>query len=130
LRFKPNIKQLESVNHTEVWTESINITSIDVPQKSIPTASKARLFTYQNQIVNNSNSSNKFIMSNKTLKISGMTCGHCSARVEKALNSLEGVEAKVFLEANEARVSLSKEVSNDTLKQAVEAAGYEVVEIV
>ena len=68
-------------------------------------------------------------MSNKTLKISGMTYGHCSARVEKALNSLEGVEAKVFLEAQEAKVSLSKEVSNETLKQTVENAGYEVTEI-
>ena len=127
LRFKPKIKQLESVNHPGERTESINITTIDVPQKRIPTASKARLFTYQ--ITNNSNSSNKFIMSNKTLKISGMTYGHCSARVEKALNSLEGVEAKVFLEAQEAKVSLSKEVSNETLKQTVENAGYEVTEI-
>ena len=59
-----------------------------------------------------------------------MTCGHCSARVEKALNSLEGVDAKVFLESKIAKVSLSKEVSNETLKQAVEDAGYELTEIV
>ena len=59
-----------------------------------------------------------------------MTCGHCSARVEKALNSIEGVEAKVFLEANEAKISLSKEVSDEILKKAIEDAGYELIQII
>ncbi|MCE5331773.1 MAG: cation transporter [Bacteroidales bacterium] len=68
-------------------------------------------------------------MTNKTLKISGMSCGHCSARVEKVLNSIDGVEAKVDLETNSAKLALSKEVSDETIKKAVDMIGYEVTEI-
>ena len=62
----------------------------------------------------------------KTIMIEGMSCGHCSARVEKALNALDGVEAKVNLEAKSAEVTLSKEVPDGALRKAVEDAGYEV----
>ena len=65
----------------------------------------------------------------KVMKIEGMSCEHCSARVEKALNMIEGVSAKVKLEAKEALVELEIEISNDVLRKAVEDAGYEVVEI-
>ena len=37
-------------------------------------------------------------MTEKTMKIEGMSCGHCSARVEQALNAIDGVSAKVNLE--------------------------------
>ncbi len=66
-------------------------------------------------------------MSEKTLQIKGMSCGHCAARVEKVLNSIDGVEAKVDLISNSAKLSLSKEVSYDTLKTCVDNIGYEVV---
>ena len=66
---------------------------------------------------------------NKTMKIEGMSCGHCSGRVEKALNAIEGVSATVDLEAKTASISLQKEVSDDVLRKAVEDAGYEVVSI-
>ena len=69
------------------------------------------------------------IMSEKTLLIKGMSCGHCSARVEKVLNSIDGVEAKVDLESNSAKLLLSKEVSNEIIKASVDNIGYEVVEI-
>ena len=65
----------------------------------------------------------------KTMTINGMMCAHCQAHVEKALNALDGVEAKVDLEAKTATVTLSKEVSDDVLKNAVTEAGYEVVSI-
>ncbi len=68
------------------------------------------------------------IMSKKIL-VEGMSCGHCSARVEKALNDIEGVSAKVDLEKKTAFVDLSADVSDETLKKAVEDAGYEVKEI-
>jgi len=68
-------------------------------------------------------------MIEKTLQIKGMSCGHCSARVEKVLNSIEGVEAKVDLETNSAKLSLSKDVSYETLKSSVDNIGYEVVGI-
>lgn len=69
------------------------------------------------------------LMSEKTLKIKGMSCGHCSARVEKVLNALDGVEAKVDLENNSAKLVLSKAVSDETIKKAVDDIGYEVVSI-
>lgn len=72
---------------------------------------------------------NKVIMKQRTISIEGMSCGHCSARVEKALNALEGVTAKVDLAAKKATVSFTNETTDDQLKKAVEDAGYEVVEI-
>jgi len=68
-------------------------------------------------------------MSEKTLQIKGMSCGHCSARVEKALNAIDGVTATVDMEANSAKVTLLKEVSDEALKVAVDNVGYEVVGI-
>ena len=68
-------------------------------------------------------------MKQKTLTISGMSCGHCSARVEKTLNNIDGVEAKVNLETNQAILTLSKDVSNETLKTSVDNIGYEIVDI-
>lgn len=67
----------------------------------------------------------------KTLKIEGMMCNHCKMHVEKALNSLNGVSSvQVNLEDKSAKVILSKEVSDEVLKQAVEEAGYEVISII
>jgi len=72
---------------------------------------------------------NILFMSEKTLQIKGMSCGHCSARVEKALNAIDGVEAKVDLETNSAKVNLTKDISDEVLKTAVDNVGYEVVEV-
>ena len=65
----------------------------------------------------------------KVMKIEGMTCGHCKAHVEKALNALEGVSAEVSLEEKAAYLTLANEVEDAILKQAVTDAGYEVVGI-
>lgn len=62
----------------------------------------------------------------KKIYVEGMSCGHCSAHVEKALNSIEGVEAKVDLEAKTAYVQVKEGIADETLKKAVEDAGYEV----
>lgn len=75
------------------------------------------------------NNQNKIQMKQKTIIVEGMSCGHCSARVEKALNAMEGVEAKVDLAAKTATVTLSKEVNDTDLKKSVEDAGYVVTEI-
>ena len=66
-------------------------------------------------------------MTQKTLKIEGMSCGHCSTRVEKALNTLNGVDAKVDLNSKTASITLSENVSDEILEKAVTDAGYEVV---
>ncbi|MCQ4949467.1 heavy metal translocating P-type ATPase [Bittarella massiliensis (ex Durand et al. 2017)] len=65
----------------------------------------------------------------KEMLVEGMSCGHCSARVEKALNAIDGVTATVDLDKKTAFIELAKEVPDSALKAAVEDAGYEVVEI-
>lgn len=63
----------------------------------------------------------------KTLKVEGMMCPHCEARVKKALEAIDGVdEAVASHEAGTAVVTLSKDVSDDALKAAVEAQDYPV----
>lgn len=69
-------------------------------------------------------------MITKTMIIDGMSCGHCTARVQKALEAVEGVAAVTMsLEEKSAVIELSGEPADDTLRDAVTQAGYEVVEI-
>ena len=66
----------------------------------------------------------------KTMKIEGMMCGHCEARVKKALETFAQVdEAVVSHEAGTAVVTLNADVDNDTLKKAVEDQDYKVTDI-
>ena len=66
----------------------------------------------------------------KTLHVEGMMCGHCEARVKKALEALpEVTEAVVSHEAGTAVVTLSAEVSDDVLKKTVEDQDYKVTGI-
>ena len=66
----------------------------------------------------------------KTLHVEGMMCGHCEARVKKALEALPEVsEAVVSHEAGTAIVTLSADVSDETLKKAVEDQDYKVIGI-
>ena len=66
----------------------------------------------------------------KTLKIEGMMCGHCEARVKKALEALPQVEsAQVSHESGTAVVALSGEISGSELKAAVEAQDYTVTAV-
>ncbi len=66
----------------------------------------------------------------RTMKIEGMMCGHCEARVKKVLEALpEVAEAVVSHEAGTAVVTLNTEVANDVLKKAVEEQDYPVISI-
>ncbi|MDD3795839.1 MAG: heavy metal translocating P-type ATPase [Lachnospiraceae bacterium] len=66
----------------------------------------------------------------KTMKIEGMMCGHCEARVKKALEAVMGVkEAAVSHENGTAVVTLSEEVGNEILKKAVEDQDYKVISV-
>jgi len=66
----------------------------------------------------------------KTLIIHKMFCSHCVSRVKSALEALDGVEsARVDLDSKSAVVVLSKDVSDKTLKEAVEKSGYKVSKI-
>ena len=59
--------------------------------------------------------------------IEGMSCSHCSSRVENALNAIEGVHATVELKKK--RAIVETEVPDDVLIQAVEEAGYKVTAV-
>lgn len=65
----------------------------------------------------------------KIIKIEGMTCSHCQARVEKALNAIAGVNAKVDLKKKAAVVNFDTDISDSVFKDAVTEAGYDVVSI-
>jgi Cu+-exporting ATPase len=66
----------------------------------------------------------------KIMDIKGMSCEHCKATVEKALQSVDGVsQAVVDLKAGNAEITLSEPVSDEALKKVVRDAGYEPLEI-
>lgn len=69
-------------------------------------------------------------MTEITLKVEGMSCGHCVVRVEKALTSLEGVSnAKVNLEEKQAIVEYDPNKGDiEKMKSAISEAGYMVTE--
>ena len=67
---------------------------------------------------------------NKTLRIEGMTCGHCTASVEKALRAVPGVgDVKVDLAAKTATVSAGDGVTDAVLAKAVDDIGFDVTGI-
>ena len=67
---------------------------------------------------------------NKTIKINGMMCPHCQSMVQKTLEKIDGVtQADVSFKTGEAKITLSKEVSDEILKSAIEQKDYEVVSI-
>lgn len=65
----------------------------------------------------------------KVIVINGMHCDHCRASVEKALNAIKGVEARVDLKRKTATVKSKTIIDDQILKDAVTEAGYEVVSI-
>ncbi|MBQ5814012.1 MAG: cation transporter, partial [Clostridia bacterium] len=102
----------------------------DVKLKNpVQTDADGKLLSSYNEERKAAERSRKETTMTKTMKIEGMMCPHCSGRVEKALNALEGVEAKVNLEAGTAAVTLTADVSDEVLTKAVVDAGYEVTSI-
>lgn len=65
----------------------------------------------------------------KNIVIEGMSCGHCQATVEKALNNINGVEAKVDLKKKTATVKFDNDIADETFKNAITEAGFTVVSI-
>lgn len=97
----------------------LNLVSIHDASKD-----KKRVFHKQNQFKSEESKMEK------TMKIEGMMCGHCEARVKKCLEALTQVdEAVVSHEAGTAVVKLHEQVDDDVLKQAVEDQDYKVLAI-
>lgn len=73
------------------------------------------------KVKQNKESHKEEIKMEKTMKIEGMMCGHCEARVKKVLEGIEGVtEAVVSHESGTAVVKMDKEIAAETLKEAEE----------
>jgi Cu2+-exporting ATPase len=82
------------------------------------------------QNINNKNTESEDFTMTKTMKIEGMMCGHCEARVKKVLEELPEVkEALVSHESGTAEVTLEAEVADEVLKNVVEAQDYKVTAI-
>ncbi|MCI5679381.1 MAG: heavy metal translocating P-type ATPase [Bacteroidales bacterium] len=95
------------------------------PTHQEPCAAKAAKDIEENNNVPNKEE----IKMKKVLKIEGMMCNHCTGRVDKALNEMDGVSATVSLEGKCAEVELTKDISDEELVKVVTDAGYEVVDI-
>lgn len=102
--------------HTSAGTGETRITT------AVPSAN-------ENPVANTTNEKGDNTMA-KTVKINGMMCGHCEARVKKALEALDGVtEAVVSHESGTAVLTESRDVPAEEIKAAVEAQDYEFVGI-
>jgi copper ion binding protein len=64
----------------------------------------------------------------KEIIIEGMSCGHCTGRVQKALGNLEGVSV-IEVSVDQKHAVVETEVANEVLTETVEDAGYDVIEI-
>ena len=69
------------------------------------------------------------IVETKIVDIEGMTCGHCKARVEQALDTIDGAAAEVNLHRNHAVVKMTREVSDDEIRRALAGSGYTITGI-
>ncbi len=70
------------------------------------------------------------VVATRTITIEGMVCDNCATRIQNALNSIDGVSAKVQRSKNRAVVSLDREIDDRLLKQTITDLGYTVKEIV
>ncbi len=111
--FKPKLPEGTADVHQQVPTTTVKTVQV---------------LNEEQQMIDQNQSGRKENMK-RTMTIEGMSCGHCSARVEKALNALAGVQATVDLEAKTATVEAPDSVSDDMLRDAVTDAGYEVTGI-
>lgn len=89
-------------------------------------ALRLRFFRYKKEIITETERMSEM---KKTIYIDGMMCHHCTGRVDKVLNALDGVSAQVSLEDKCAYVTLEKAYSDEELKTVIENEGYTVTEI-
>ncbi|MCD7807815.1 MAG: heavy-metal-associated domain-containing protein [Erysipelotrichaceae bacterium] len=82
---------------------------------------------------NSVSSSNKTlsneVLGKKVLKISGMHCENCAAKVQNAINAIDGASAQVDLENQSAIVTYDRDIQDKAIIKAVEKAGYKVIAI-
>ena len=71
----------------------------------------------------------KKVIAVKSVRIEGMTCDHCSGRIHNALNSIDGVSAKVSRSKGVATIKLGEQIEDDMIVRTITDLGYKVTEI-
>ena len=71
----------------------------------------------------------KKVYSTKIVEIDGMHCTNCYTRVHNALNSIDGINAKINGSKKEAVVKLGRSIDDSTIREAVSSVGYNVISI-
>ena len=69
------------------------------------------------------------VIARKKVIVEGMSCEHCSDRVERCIDAIDGAAGRVNLRKKELIVSMEREISDEQIRAAVEQAGYTVVSI-
>ena len=69
------------------------------------------------------------VIAERTVNIEGMVCDHCSGRIQNALNSIEGINAKVIRSKGKAIVKLGRQIDDEELKKIITDLGYQVTDI-
>ncbi|HHU53223.1 MAG TPA: heavy metal translocating P-type ATPase [Clostridiaceae bacterium] len=127
-RFKPLVQVNDDLNESERSDNAdiiIKTINSDGSIKSVDSGIQADSNDFD---INKTQKGDSEIMK-KIIKIEGMFCPHCSSRVEKVLNQIEGVSAAVDLENKQAKVKSKHNIDNQVLIDIITDAGYEVVEI-
>lgn len=105
---------------------AMSLSSIFVVSNALRLKLFKPVYPTSNEIKDESGEEKKMKTTEKTMVIEGMTCAHCSGRVEKALNGLPGVSATVDLAAGTAAIRMEQPTEDQTLIDAVTEAGYTV----
>jgi len=122
------IKQLAVIETTQLISSTIQQNSISQNKQQLEIPRQKHI--QSNNINKNTMQSIKIqgIIKERTIEIKGMTCSHCSNRVEKALNELVGVNAQVDLTTNSAKLQISNNsITESILSDTVKNAGYELI---
>lgn len=108
----------------------LNLMNIHDASRDKPLKTEIKDFSLKDMITENESITKGETEMTKTMKIEGMMCMHCEARVKKALEALEQVsEAQVSHESGTAVVTLNADVDNAVLKKAVEDQDYKVLDV-
>ena len=120
---------MEEIHYISANAEMKNVTENKSLKAENPDFCNSEIHDPKDQENIKENKENKE-MTTITVNVTGMMCGHCEARVKKALEAVSGVsEAVVSHENGTAVVTLTQEVSDDVLKKAVEDQDYKVTGI-
>ena len=114
--FKPKKAVGSAASQSTSTVHSLNVVQLEAPEPLTHTPNQTLNQISQEEI-------------KMKIIIEGMMCNHCTNFVKKTLNAIEGVSAEVSLEDKAAYVTLTQDVSKETLTAAIVDAGYEVVSI-